>query len=123
MKLEDFAEIMYLSMQGCGVGFAVESQNVEQLPQIMKQNGKKLATYVIDDSKEGWCDALTLGLQTWYAGKDVVFDFSKIRPAGARLKVMGGKASGPEPLRSLLAFTARARALARRAPSAHHRCA
>ena len=53
VKLEDFAEIMYLSMQGCGVGFAVESQNVEQLPQIMKQNGKKLATYVIDDSKEG----------------------------------------------------------------------
>jgi ribonucleoside-diphosphate reductase alpha chain len=103
-KLEDFAEIMYLSMQGCGVGFAVESQNIEQLPQIMKQSGKKLSIHVIDDSKEGWCDALTLGLQTWYAGKDVTFDFSQIRPAGARLKTMGGKASGPEPLRSLLAF-------------------
>src|SRR3989344_495468 len=109
VKLEDFAEIMYLSMQGCGVGFAVESQNIEQLPQIMKQTGKqkktKAETHVIADSKEGWCDALTLGLKTWYAGRDVTFDFSLIRPAGARLKTMGGKASGPEPFQSLLAFT------------------
>lgn len=103
-KLTDFAEIMYLSMQGCGVGFAVESQNVEKLPQIQKQNKKRLATHVVGDTKEGWCDALTLGLKTWYAGKDIDFDFSNIRPAGARLKVMGGKASGPEPLRSLLEF-------------------
>lgn len=112
VALTDFAEIMYLSMQGCGVGFAVESQNVEQLPQIMKQMGKKLETHVIADSKEGWCDALTLGLHTWYAGRDIAFDFSHIRPAGARLKTMGGKASGPEPLKSLLAF-ARERILAR----------
>ncbi|MBU6490851.1 ribonucleoside-triphosphate reductase [Patescibacteria group bacterium] len=112
VKLEDFAEIMYLSMQGCGVGFAVESQNIEQLPQIMKQTGKTLPTHTIADSKEGWCDALTLGLTTWYEGKDILFDFSKIRPAGARLKTMGGKASGPEPLRSLLSF-ARERVLAR----------
>ncbi|MFZ2167919.1 MAG: ATP cone domain-containing protein [Minisyncoccia bacterium] len=112
VKLEDFAEIMYLSMQGCGVGFAVESQNVEQLPQIMKQTAQKLSVHVVGDSKEGWCDALTLGIKTWYAGKDVTFDFSQVRPAGARLKTMGGKASGPEPLRSLLAF-ARERILAR----------
>ena len=112
VKLEDFAEIMYLSMQGCGVGFAVESQNVEQLPQIKKQMGSKLPTHTILDSKEGWCDALTLGLTTWYAGKDIAFDFSHIRPAGARLKTMGGKASGPEPLQSLLAF-ARERVLRR----------
>ena len=104
-KLEDFAEIMYLSMQGCGVGFAVESHNVEQLPQIKKQTGQKLPTHIIVDSKEGWCDALTLGMKTWYDGKDILFDSSQVRPAGARLKTMGGKASGPEPLRSLLAFT------------------
>ncbi|MDP3763233.1 MAG: ATP cone domain-containing protein [bacterium] len=104
VKLEDFAEIMYLSMQGCGVGFAVESQNIERLPQIQKQTKKKLPTHVVVDSKEGWCDALTLGLKTWFSGKDIEFDFSLIRPAGARLKTMGGKASGPEPLRSLLAF-------------------
>jgi ribonucleoside-triphosphate reductase len=112
VKLEDFAEIMYLSMQGCGVGFAVESQNIEQLPQIMKQSGGKPLHHVIADSKEGWCDALTLGLKTWYAGKDVIFDYSLIRPAGARLKTMGGKASGPEPLKNLLDF-ARARVLSR----------
>ncbi|MCX6786797.1 MAG: ATP cone domain-containing protein [Candidatus Kaiserbacteria bacterium] len=112
VRIEDFAEIMYLSMQGCGVGFAVESQNIEQLPQIMKQKGQKLATHIVADTKEGWCDALTLGMKTWYAGKDIDFDFSKVRPAGARLSVMGGKASGPEPLRSLLAF-ARDRILSR----------
>ena len=104
IKLEDFAEIMYLSMQGCGVGYAVESQNIQQLPQIEKQTGEKLPTHIVSDTKEGWCDALTLGLRTWYSGKDIEFDFSMIRPAGARLKTMGGKASGPEPLRSLLSF-------------------
>lgn len=103
--LEDFAEIMYLSMQGCGVGFAVESQNIEQLPQIQKQTSKKVSKHIVLDSKEGWCDALTLGLKTWYEGKGIEFDFSHIRPAGARLKTMGGKASGPEPLRSLLVFS------------------
>ena len=103
-RLDDFAEIMYLSMQGCGVGYAVESQNIQQLPQIEKQTGEKLSTHVVEDTKEGWCNALTLGLKAWYSGKDVDFDFSLIRPAGARLKTMGGKASGPEPLRSLLSF-------------------
>ncbi len=104
VKLEDFAEIMYLSMQGCGVGYAVESYNIQQLPQIGRQTGEKLSTHVVADTKEGWCDSLTLGLNTWYSGKDIDFDFSLIRMAGTRLKTMGGKASGPEPLRSLLAF-------------------
>lgn len=103
-SLEDFSEIMYLSMQGCGVGFSVESQNVEQMPQIKKQTKKILARHMVADSKEGWCDALTLGLKAWYKGQDIQFDYSLIRPAGARLKTMGGKASGPEPLRSLLDF-------------------
>ena len=103
-SLQDFAEIMYLSMQGCGVGFAVESQNIEQLPQIKKQTNRKSPAHAVVDSKEGWCDALTLGLKTWYEGGDISFDYSFIRLAGARLKTMGGKASGPEPLRSLLQF-------------------
>ncbi len=106
-NLEDFAEMMYISMCGTGVGFSVESQNVGQLPQIKKQTGKKAATHVVADSKEGWCDALTLGLKTWFDGKDIDFDFSELRPAGARLKTMGGKSSGPEPLRSLLSFARR----------------
>lgn len=110
--IRDFGEIMYLSMQGCGVGFSVESQNVEQLPQIQKQRGAPTATHVVTDSKEGWCDALIAGLTTWYEGGDMTFDFSLIRPQGARLKTMGGKASGPEPLRALLEF-ARERILKR----------
>lgn len=104
-KLQDFAEIMYISMCGTGVGYSVESANIQALPQIAYQTGEKLSTHVVKDSKEGWCDALTLGLTTWFDGKDVDFDFSQIRPAGARLKTMGGKASGPEPLRNLLAFS------------------
>jgi len=101
-RIQDFAEIMYISMCGTGVGFSVESQNVQSMPQIKFQTGKKLTDYVIADSKEGWADALAFGMKTWFDGNDVNFDYSKIRPAGARLKVMGGKASGPEPLIRLL---------------------
>ena len=111
-KLEDFAEIMYISMCGTGVGFSVESQNVQKLPQIKRQHGKKMKVHVVADSKEGWADALTLGLRAWFEGKDIEFDLSQLRPAGARLKTMGGKSSGPEPLRSLLAF-ARTKILAK----------
>ncbi|HYF10227.1 MAG TPA: ATP cone domain-containing protein, partial [Candidatus Paceibacterota bacterium] len=103
-KIRDFAEVMYISMCGTGVGYSVESQNIQQLPQIEKQTGEKLKTYVIPDTKEGWCDALIHGLEAWYSGKDVDFDYSQIRPAGARLQTMGGKASGPAPLQSLLTF-------------------
>ncbi len=105
--LTDFAEIMYISMCGTGVGFSVESQNVQSLPQIKFQTGKKLAKYVVADSKEGWADALTHGIKTWYDGHDVEFDFSLIRPAGARLKTMGGKASGPDPLIRLMELVKR----------------
>ncbi|MCH7883226.1 ribonucleoside-triphosphate reductase [Patescibacteria group bacterium] len=106
-KLEDFSEVMYLSMCGAGVGFSVESQTAQQLPQIKKQSGDALQAHVIEDSKEGWCNALTLGLKTWFSGKDIEFDFSKLRPEGARLKTMGGKSSGPGPLRELLVFSKR----------------
>jgi len=102
---DDFAEIMYISMCGTGAGWSVESQNIQSLPQIKKQTGKMLPTYVIPDSKEGWCDALKLGMKTWADGNDVKFDYSLLRPAGARLQTMGGKSSGPEPLRQLLDFT------------------
>lgn len=101
-KLEDFAEIMYLAMSGAGVGFSVESQTVHQLPQIKPQTGKMLPTHMVGDSKEGWCDSLTAGLKAWFGGKDIKFDYSHVRLQGARLKTMGGKSSGPEPLRSLL---------------------
>jgi len=104
-KIEDFGEVMYVSMCGTGVGFAVESKNVQALPQIKMQTGETLPTHVIDDSKEGWCQSLVTGMKVWFDGKDIKFDYSQLRPAGARLKTMGGKSSGPEPLRSLLEFT------------------
>ena len=103
-KLGDFAEIMYVLMCGTGAGFSVESQNVQQLPIIKHQTGKSIKKHVIKDSKEGWCNALTLGLKTWYNGEDVEFDFSEVRPAGTRLQTMGGRSSGPEPLKYLLEF-------------------
>ena len=101
----DIAEIMYISMCGTGAGWAVESENVGKLPQIKRQTGEMLPTHIIDDSKEGWCDAFILGMETWSNGKDIKFDFSQLRPAGARLATMGGKSSGPDPLRQLLTFT------------------
>ncbi len=104
-KLADFGEIMYLSMCGTGVGFSVESLTVQQLPQIKKQSGKPAKVHVIGDSKEGWADAFVHGLETWFAGEDVKFDYSQLRPAGARLMTMGGKSSGPEPLRNLIDFS------------------
>lgn len=111
-KWQDFSEIMYISMSGTGCGYSVERQFVEQFPVIERQTGEKLPTFVIPDSKEGWCDALSHGLTAWSQGKDVEFDYSLIRPAGARLNTMGGRASGPEPLRQLLDY-AREKALTR----------
>ncbi|MBP9748241.1 MAG: ribonucleoside-triphosphate reductase, partial [Candidatus Pacebacteria bacterium] len=102
---QDFGEIMYVSMCGTGVGWSVESENIQSLPQIKKQTGKTLPVYVIPDSKEGWADAFVFGLKTWFDGYDVTFDYSLIRPAGSILKTMGGKSSGPEPIRSLINFS------------------
>jgi ribonucleoside-diphosphate reductase alpha chain len=104
-KFEDFGEIIYISMCGTGVGFSVESKNIQSLPQIKNQTGKKLSTFVIPDTKEGWADAFVLGMKTWFDGNDIDFDFSQLRPAGARLKIMGGKSSGPKPLIDLIGFT------------------
>ncbi len=111
-KLQDFGEIMYLSMCGTGVGFSVEQQTVQQLPQIKRQAGEVLTTHIIPDSKEGWADSLVLGLRAWFDGKDIDFDYSQLRPMGARLKTMGGKSSGPGPLRALLTY-ARQKVLSR----------
>ena len=102
---QDLAEIMYVSMCGTGAGWAVESANVQKFPQIEQQTGEKLPTHVVPDSKEGWADALTIGMKAWASGKDIAFDYSKLRPAGARLATMGGKSSGPAPLMRLLNFT------------------
>lgn len=106
--LEDIRDVMYISMCGTGVGFSVEKQFVDQFPEVkMIKHDIKTETYVIADSKEGWCDAFLLGLKTWFDGRDIIFDYSKVRKSGARLKVMGGRASGPQPLKDLLEFSRR----------------
>ncbi|MEK7065868.1 MAG: ATP cone domain-containing protein [Patescibacteria group bacterium] len=104
-KLRDFGEIMYISMCGTGLGFSAESENVQKLPQIKRQSGGITDTHIVDDSREGWADAYVKALEIWFDGKDIVIDYSKVRPAGARLSTMGGRASGPEPLVSLMQFT------------------
>ncbi|MBU6427220.1 ribonucleoside-triphosphate reductase [Patescibacteria group bacterium] len=104
-SFQDMSEIMYISMCGTGVGFSAESANVQKFPQIMVQTGEKLPTHTVEDSRDGWAHAFVVGANAWAAGKDIDFDFSKVRPYGARLKTLGGKASGPEPLNRLLNFT------------------
>ena len=109
---EDLSEIMYVSMCGAGCGFAVEPENVEKFPQIQKQTGKKKPAILVEDSKEGWCDAFVLACRAWASGYDVEIDYSMVRPAGSRLITMGGRSSGPAPLRDLMNFT-RSKMLAR----------
>ncbi len=99
-------------MSGCGVGFSVEHKYIEQFPRVKRQSGSPVTHYAVEDSAEGWADALRFGLQTWFAGNDVNFDLSQLRPAGAPLRIKGGRASGPEPFRQMLDF-ARSRVLAR----------
>ena len=95
---QDFAEIMFLSMSGAGVGFSVESYAAQSLPQIQYQKNTKVTDYVVEDTREGWSDSLAYGMEKWFQGQDVKFDYSKLRPAGARLKTTGGKSSGADPL-------------------------
>ena len=111
-SIDSFVEALIISMSGCGVGFSVERQYVEQFPRIARQSGNPAQTYVVADSSEGWAAAVRVGLNTWFKGEDVKFDYSEVRPIGAPLRVKGGRASGPEPLRQMLDF-ARARILSR----------
>jgi len=103
-SLKVFVEALSNSMCGCGVGFSVERRFVDDLPRVEKQRTGQADVYTIDDSSEGWEDALDAGLKAWFAGTDVEFDYSRIRPAGSILKVKGGTSSGPEPLRKMLNF-------------------
>ena len=110
----DLAEELYVLMQGTGVGFSVEAEfAVEKFPRVKRQKKSvETTTYVIPDTTEGWCDAYKAGLDAWWAGEDLRFDYSQIREAGTPLKTKGGKSSGPGPLKDLLEF-ARKRILAR----------
>lgn len=107
-----FVEGLIISMSGCGVGYSVEARYVENFPRIKRQTGKKLPTFVVPDSAEGWAEAVRTGIETWFEGGDIHFDLSHLRSAGAPLRTKGGRASGPEPLRVMLQFV-RARILSR----------
>ncbi len=104
---QDLSEIMYVSMCGAGCGFSVEPENVGKFPQIRKQTGEKVPTIIVEDNKEGWCKAFVKACEAWENGKDVEIDYSLVRPAGAKLATMGGRASGPAPLMELMEFTRR----------------
>src|SRR5712691_12908 len=111
-SIDSFCEALLISMAGCGVGFSVESRYIENFPRIQRQRGLNPARHIVDDSAQGWAAALKAGMQAWFEGGVVRFDFSQIREAGAPLRTKGGRASGPAPLRTMLEF-ARARILAR----------
>jgi len=102
--LQSVVELFYILMCGAGVGFSVEKQYIGQMPVVQRYNGYSLGTHVVGDSREGWAESLRVGLNAWFEGKDVEFDYSKVRPRGARLTTMGGRASGPDPLRRLHGF-------------------
>ena len=100
-----FDELMYVLMCGTGVGFSVERNFINQLPAIAETLHETETTIVVADSKMGWASAFRELISLLYAGKVPKWDMRKIRPAGARLKTFGGRASGPEPLDDLFKFT------------------
>ena len=100
-----FDEILYILMNGTGVGFSVERQDVIKLPNVADELHETDTTIVIPDSKLGWAKSLKELIHLLYSGQIPSWDLSKVRPAGAPLKTFGGRASGPEPLDQLFRFT------------------
>ena len=95
-----FGEIMFLLLGGTGVGYSVQKHHVEKLPRIHKPNADRERRYLVSDSIEGWADAVKALIKTYFvSGSSLRFDYSDIRPKGARLITSGGKAPGSEPLR------------------------
>jgi ribonucleoside-diphosphate reductase alpha chain len=96
-----FSEIMFLLLSGCGVGYSVQLHHIEQLPEIKVPTKHK--RYLIGDSIEGWADAVRMLCKAYFTGAPLpLFDFRDIRPKGAQLITVGGKAPGPEPLKECL---------------------
>lgn len=99
-----FDEAMFILLCGTGVGFSVERQAIQKLPQVPEDLAEVEDIIVVQDSKEGWAKSLRKLISLLYVGDIPKWDLSKIRPAGARLKTFGGRASGPEPLNDLFNF-------------------
>lgn len=100
-----FSEALYILMNGTGVGFSCERQEISKLPSVPEELNYTDDVVVVGDSKLGWAKAYKKLISALYDGEIPSFDFSKVRPAGARLKTFGGRASGPEPLKRLFDFT------------------
>ncbi len=100
-----FSEIMFLLLSGCGVGYSVQQHHIKDLPNITKPFDKRTRRFVIGDSIEGWSDAVKVLIKSYLGNKrtsKILFDYTDIRPKGARLVTSGGKAPGPQPLKECL---------------------
>jgi ribonucleoside-diphosphate reductase alpha chain len=98
-----FGEVMFLLLGGTGVGYSVQYEHIEKLPEIKKPNPNRIKRFLVGDSIEGWADAVKVLVKSYFRGTStILFDFSDIRPKGARLVTAGGKAPGPAPLRECL---------------------
>jgi ribonucleoside-diphosphate reductase alpha chain len=102
---KSFDEAMFILLCGTGVGFSVESKYINNLPEVPEKLFDSEHTISVHDSKEGWAKSLRLLLANLWAGEIPRWDVSNVRPAGARLKTFGGRASGPQPLIDLFEFT------------------
>jgi ribonucleoside-diphosphate reductase alpha chain len=100
-----FDETMYILMCGTGVGFSVEYKYINKLPAVPETLEKSTTVITVEDSKQGWAKAYRELLALLWSGQIPSIDVSKVRPAGARLKTMGGRSSGPQPLINLFDFT------------------
>ena len=103
--VDSFSETMFLLLSGCGVGYSVQQHHIKQLPFISKPFTKRHRRFVIGDSIEGWADAVKVLVESYLGGRrcsKIKFDYSDIRPKGARLVTSGGKAPGPQPLKECL---------------------
>lgn len=102
--IRSFDELMYVLLCGTGVGFSVEKKYTSKLPTVAEEFHSTDTTILVADSKIGWAKALRQLIGLLYGGSIPVVNYSRVRPAGARLKTFGGRASGPEPLRELFDF-------------------
>ena len=95
---------MFLLLGGTGVGYSVQKHHVDKLPSINKPFRKRSKRYLIGDSIEGWADSIKVLVKSYFGTRSskIEFDFSDIRPKGARLVTSGGKAPGPQPLKECL---------------------
>ena len=103
MDYRAFNEILFLLLGGTGIGFSVQKHHVEKLPEIRKPRSDRKRRFLIGDSIEGWADSVKVLMRSYFEGTSTIdFDFSDIRSKGAKLVTSGGKAPGPEPLKTCI---------------------